>query len=92
MAKFVKGQSGNPHGAPKKEYSISQIIREMMDETPEIKKALGAQIFKMALGGDITAIRTIWNYMDGMPSQDITSGGEKIKGPTIFLPQKLKEE
>jgi len=83
---FKPGQSGNPNGRPPKEHSITATIRAMMDEKPEIKKALGTKILDMALKGDMTAMKTLWNYMDGMPIQDFTSGGEKIVGPTVFIP------
>lgn len=88
---FVKGKSGNPKGAPKKEHSITQTIKDMMDEKPEIKKALGAKILDMALKGDVTAMKTLWNYIDGMPQQDITSNGEKLEGVVIYAPEKNKE-
>ena len=68
---FKPGESGNPNGRPKKEYSITETIRDMMAEKPEIKKALGAKILEMAMKGDITAMKTLWNYMDGMPQQDM---------------------
>jgi len=71
MAKFIKGQSGNPKGAPKKEHSITQTIKDMMDENPEVKRELGEKILTMAKRGDIVAIKTLWNYIDGMPKQDI---------------------
>lgn len=73
------GQTGNPHGRPLKEHSITATIKAMMDEKPEIKKALGAKIFEMALKGDITAIKTLWNYIDGMPQQDL-----KVQGSVII--------
>lgn len=57
----------NRNGRPPKGHSITETIRAMMDEKPEIKKALGAKILQMAVEGDITAIRTIWSYLDGMP-------------------------
>ena len=63
------GISGNPKGRPKQEHSITQTIRDMMDEKPEIKRALGGKIFQLALAGDMVAIKTIWNYIDGMPPQ-----------------------
>ena len=88
---FTKGKSGNPDGRPPKGYSITETIKEMMAEKPEIKKALGAKILDMALKGDITAMKTLWNYMDGMPQQDITSGGEAIKAPGVWLPPEKDE-
>jgi hypothetical protein len=59
----------NRNGRPPKGHSITETIRAMMDEKPEIKKALGAKILQMAVEGDITAIKTLWNYIDGMPVQ-----------------------
>lgn len=92
--KFEPGVSGNPNGRPKKEHSITQTIRDMMDEKPEIKKALGAKILEMAMKGDITAIKTIWNYLDGMPLQatDITSGGEPLQMITLDTKKEEKNE
>ena len=82
---WKEGQSGNPNGRPPKGYSITETIKAMMDEKPEIKKALGNKILEMALKGDITAMKTLWQYMDGMPKQttDITSGGEPLKIETV---------
>ena len=78
---FKKGQSGNPNGRPPKGYSITDTIREMMDEKPEIKKALGNKILQMALNGDIVAMKTIWSYLDGMPQQSVEHSGS-IEHPT----------
>ncbi|HJZ04283.1 MAG TPA: DUF5681 domain-containing protein [Patescibacteria group bacterium] len=78
---WLPGQSGNPNGRPPKGHSITDTLREMMDEKPEIKRALGAKIFKLALeDGDMTAIKTLWAYIDGMPLQgiDVTSKGEAL--------------
>lgn len=66
---WKEGQSGNPKGRPPKGHSITETIRAMMDERPEIKKALAAKVLQMASEGDITAMKTIWNYLDGMPTQ-----------------------
>lgn len=59
----------NRNGRPPKGHSITETIRAMMDERPEIKKALAAKVLQMASEGDITAMKTIWNYLDGMPTQ-----------------------
>jgi hypothetical protein len=68
---FKEGQSGNPNGRPPKGYSITETIREMMAEQPEIKKALGSKVIEAALKGDLTAIKLIWSYMDGQPKQSM---------------------
>ena len=89
---FKPGQSGNKNGRPPKEHSITATIRAMMDEQPEVKKALGAKIMQMALQGDLVAIKTIWNYLDGMPKQSIEHEGElSIEGVVIYKPEKNKE-
>ena len=66
---FKEGQSGNPAGRPPKGYSITETIREMMAEKPEIKRALGTKVIEAALKGDLTAIKLVWAYMDGQPMQ-----------------------
>lgn len=78
---FKPGQSGNPNGRPKKGYSITEWFREMLSSKPEVKEELGKAILDKAKAGDPTALKLIWNYMDGMPQQttDITSDGEKIE-------------
>lgn len=73
--RWQPGESGNLKGRPLKGHSITETIKAMMDEKPEIKRALGAKILQMAVEGDITAIKTIWNYIDGMPLQKQEIGG-----------------
>lgn len=87
--RFIKGVSGNPKGRPPLGHSITEAIRELMDEKPEIKKALGSKVIELALLGDMKAIRVIWNYLDGLPKQsvDITSAGEKIEGFNYIIPK-----
>jgi hypothetical protein len=74
------GETRNPNGRPPKGYSITEMMKKMLSEKPEIKQAIGQQIAKKALQGDQAAMRMLWNYMDGMPQQhtDITSGGKPI--------------
>lgn len=77
----------NRKGRPHKGYSITEMMQKLIaskvrDEKSgkkvSVRKALGNAILKKALAGDMAAIKTVWQYMDGMPPQDITSGGEKI--------------
>jgi len=77
---FKKGQSGNPKGRPKKGYSITEWFREMLNNQPEVKESIGQSIVKKAIEGDAAAQRLVWQYMDGMPQQNIdhTSKGESI--------------
>lgn len=85
MAKPVAGFNANPQninkdGRPKKGYSITEMMKEMLESEPELKKAIGRVIAKKALEGDMAAIDKLWKYMDGMPAQsvDVTTQGEKV--------------
>lgn len=69
--RWQPGESGNPKGRPPKGHSITETIRAMMDEKPEIKRALGAKIIQHAMEGDTVAMKLIWNYLDGMPTQTL---------------------
>jgi hypothetical protein len=81
-----KGQTLNPNGRPPKGYSITETVRAMLDEKPEIKQALAQKVLQKALQGDKDAIRMLWNYMDGMPSQKIEY--HKDEPPSINLDTK----
>lgn len=74
---FEPGKSGNPNGRPPKGYSITEMMKEMLKADPDLKKAIGKTIAKKALEGDLTAIKTLWQYMDGMPEQNVN---QKIEG------------
>jgi hypothetical protein len=81
--RFKPGIAPNPKGRPSKGYSITETIREMMGEKPEIKKALSTKVLEMALKGDMTAIKLLWSYMDGQPQQsmDVTTDGKALPTP-----------
>ena len=91
---FQKGQSGNPNGRPKKGYSITDAFKRMLEADPAKKEAIVNKIFIAALGGDMTAAKLIWQYMDGQPAQaiDLTSGGNEIKTQTHFIPVEKDEK
>lgn len=72
---FKKGEVANPTGRPPKGYSITEMMKEMLSSKPEVKETLGKVIIKKALEGDITAIKTVWQYMDGMPKQTLEHEG-----------------
>lgn len=66
------GESGNPLGRPKKEFSLTDGMREFLSEKDPDKKLERKQIliektFSMAQRGDISAIKLLWNYLEGMP-------------------------
>lgn len=82
---YKKGQSGNPAGKPKGTVSITTAIkRELEKISPEQKKTWLQLTVKRILDkavseGDVQMIKTLWNYVDGMPKQDIdVTGGLNI--------------
>lgn len=75
--RWVKGQSGNPKGAPKKKQSFTFIIEQQARiKDAEIdgklvarKKALAHMLWKLALAGDFVAAKYLYDRVDGCPSQ-----------------------
>lgn len=83
---FKPGETGNPNGRPKKEWTWAGLIEDAMEEQDETgqpyKKIIAKKLRTLAKAGDLGAIKEIFNRMDGMPTQavDHTSGGEKLEG------------
>ncbi len=82
---FKPGKSGNPKGRPPKGHSITEWFREMLNSQPEVKEAIAQSIVSKALEGDVAAQRMVWNYMDGMPQQQIdhSTQGKPIPAPIL---------
>jgi hypothetical protein len=86
--KFQKGESGNPGGRPKREWTFMGLYEEELEkilttkdgQQIEAKKAVAKRLVQMAIEGDINAIKELANRIEGMPQQktDITTGGESI--------------
>lgn len=86
-----KGAAANPNGRPPKGYSITEMMKEMLSSKPEVKETLGKVIIKKALEGDITAIKTVWQYMDGMPKQSIELSGDEDNPIRVEVSDTLKK-
>lgn len=70
-------QNINTKGRPPKGYSITETVKAMLNEKPEIKQALAAKVMELAMKGDVTAMKMLWNYMDGMPLQKTKLSGDE---------------
>ncbi len=77
---FKKGYSGNPDGKPEGAFSLLSILRAELQKVPEEykkdKKTYADLIIKRMLAdaikkGDDQKIKLIWNYIEGMPKQNI---------------------
>lgn len=84
-ASFKPGQSGNPNGRPKKGTSLTELMREYLQEIDpatgkERRQTFIEKVQALAQKGDATALKLVWNYLEGMPQQsvDVTSKGESI--------------
>ena len=75
------GQTGNPNGRPKKVKDWADAIRlvanEPDEEEPNKKKIrkLAEQLFRDAMGGNVTASKEIGDRLDGKPVQGIEASG-----------------
>jgi hypothetical protein len=79
------GESGNKSGRPPKGYSITEYFKEMLSSDPATKEKLAKAILDKALTGDTSAIKLIWESVDGKPQQrtDITSDDKPLPIPIM---------
>ena len=66
---FQKGQSGNPAGRPKKGQALTDILKTVVD-----KRKLAEKLLELAYDGDITAIKYVYDRVDGKPMQSFEHG------------------
>lgn len=95
---FKKGQSGNPGGRPKRDWSWAKLLEDAVNEKEEktgktFRELVAKRVVVDAANGNINAIKELINRMDGFPLQysDITSDGDKIEGVIIYRPEKNKD-
>ena len=100
---WEKGQSGNPNGRPKKDYSINERVRrffeskEADEETGELVERIDLLIkdtWRNARKGDFQAQRYLMDRLGGRPTEKVEISGDENKPlGIVFLPmQKTPEE
>jgi hypothetical protein len=78
------GQSGNPKGRPKKEWTMAAMYKQAAEETTKTGepkyKIIARKLLELAEKGDMVAIKEFGNRIDGLPKQnlDVTSDGKPI--------------
>jgi hypothetical protein len=87
MAKFQKGQSGNPGGRPKtKQFKMAlqdEIEAALKDENArDVLREIARKQITMALDGDLGAMKEIADRLDGKVPLGI--GGDEDLGPIVI--------
>jgi len=84
---FSKGKSGNPQGRPKKGETLTDLLREKI-ETPKTarekltrKDRIIEKLITLAEGGDLGALKYVFDRIDGRPKESIelTDGAIDIR-------------
>jgi ribosomal protein L17 len=74
---FTKGQSGNPQGRPKKGETLTDLLREKIEapktskEKQTRKDRIIEELITLAEGGDLAALKYIFDRIDGRPKESI---------------------
>ena len=83
---FVKGQSGNPGGRPKRGETLTDILRRLGDVQDvnfngnqiARKQALAEAIWQKAIvDKDFQSIKYLYDRMDGTPAQSVEISGKE---------------
>lgn len=74
------GQSGNPHGRPKAEWTWAGVIKQVVDElnpktNNEFKRDMVKALVTEVIRGNSQAAKILMDRTDGLPSQEIKQSG-----------------
>lgn len=88
----------NRAGGPKKEWTMRSLLQEALEEVAElknkdgqvvkrdkIKRLINHKLARMAVNGDIQAIKEVNNRIDGMPKQTLEATGSINLNVNDFL-------
>jgi hypothetical protein len=79
MARFTKGQSGNPGGKPKRakmfERELMAALKEAGPDGEKLRQVARALV-DQAIAGNVTAIREIADRIDGKVPQALNHAGD----------------
>jgi hypothetical protein len=80
--RWKKGASGNPRGRPKKQDSLTSLLKEEIEKICEAdkenrtwKQLVVRATLQLAMKGNQAAIHEIWNRMDGKLKQSLEHSG-----------------
>lgn len=90
---FQKGQSGNPGGRPKREWTWAEELIKASNELETktgktFKELISRRVILEAANGNMIAAKEAFNRMDGMPKQSIEHEGEiTVTSPIVYIPE-----
>ena len=79
---FKKGQSGNPKGRPKLDWSWSGLLKQIASEElggVPMKEAIAKSLIKAAVKGNIQAIKEFGDRVEGKAKQALELTGQDGK-------------
>ncbi|GHU98482.1 hypothetical protein FACS189483_06550 [Spirochaetia bacterium] len=91
---FEPGQSGNPGGRPKRDTSLTGILRKELNKKGADKVAkktrIVGKLIELADGGDLAAVKYVFDRIDGRTREtmEITTSGELDTRLTKILGRK----
>jgi hypothetical protein len=72
---FSAGQSGNPKGRPRKNKSLTEALEKELRKRRQTGKTGKAELAKtlvdLAMGGDIAALKYVYDRIDGKPRETV---------------------
>jgi hypothetical protein len=68
----------NRNGRPPKEKCLTNLLTQKLDKDKFCEK-----VIELAMEGDLTAIRYVLNYVDGMPKQTMELSGDQAFIETV---------
>jgi hypothetical protein len=94
--RWKKGTSGNPRGRPKKQDCLTQLLREEMQricpadrEKRTWKELIVRATLQLAMKGNPTALKEVWERLDGkvLQTEKELGGGKQVTIEVVYSDQ-----
>ena len=81
---FEAGKSGNPKGRPKKGKAMTDALRTALNKSEDgkqNKRAIAEKLVELARGGNVEAMKMVFERVDGKVPQTNVLQGDEDGGP-----------